>query len=67
MLVLMRRKGETIRIGENITFTVLNVSRGQVSIGVKAPRHVLVDREEVHQRRVSGQWTRQKPRKGPGS
>jgi carbon storage regulator len=61
----MRRKGETIRIGENVTFTILGISRGQVSVGVTAPRHVVVDREEVHQRRISGQWTRQKPRQ-PG-
>lgn len=65
MLVLMRRKGETIRVGEDITFTVLGISRGQVSVGVRAPRHIVVDREEVHQRRVSGSWTRQKPR-SPG-
>ncbi len=65
MLVLMRRKGETIRIGNEITFKVLGISNGQVSVGVRAPRHVVVDREEIRQRRVSGKWTKQKPRK-PG-
>ncbi len=65
MLVLMRRKGETIRIGNDITFKVLGISEGQVSVGVKAPRNVIVDREEIRQRRVSGKWSKDKPRK-PG-
>lgn len=61
MLVLMRRKGETIRIGEDVTFTVIGIEGGQVRVGVKAPRHVIVDREEVHDRRKSGRWTERKP------
>lgn len=61
MLVLMRRKGETIRIGENVTFTVIGIGGGQVRVGVNAPRHVIIDREEVYHRRKSGRWTERKP------
>ncbi len=61
MLVLMRRKGETIRIGEHVKFTVLGVTGGQVRIGVQAPRHIIVDREEVYERRRAGKWTERKP------
>lgn len=61
MLILMRRKGETIRIGEDITFTVLGLTAGQVRVGVRAPRHVIIDREEVRERRLSGRWTERKP------
>ena len=63
MLVLMRRTGETIRIGEDVTFTVIGITGGQVRVGVRAPRHVVVDREEVHERRRSGQWTVRKSRR----
>lgn len=60
MLVLMRRKGETIRIGEDVTFTVIGIGGGQVRVGIEAPRHVIVDREEVYERRKSGRWTERK-------
>ena len=61
MLILMRRKGETIRIGGNVTVTVLGIAGSQVRVGVEAPKHVVVDREEVHQRRTSGCWSQRKP------
>lgn len=65
MLILMRRKGETIRIGGNVTVTVLGIAGSQVRVGVEAPKHVVVDREEVHQRRASGCWAERKPNGKP--
>jgi carbon storage regulator CsrA len=50
MLILTRRIGETIRIGHNITVTVLRVSGSQVKIGVQADNAVAVHREEVFER-----------------
>lgn len=61
MLVLMRRRGEAIRVGDDVTFTVLGVMGGQVRVGVKAPRHIIVDRQEVYERRRSGKWSPHKP------
>ncbi|HXH71728.1 MAG TPA: carbon storage regulator CsrA [Mariprofundaceae bacterium] len=46
MLVLTRRKGESIAIGDDIQIQVLSVKGGQVRIGVNAPREVAVNREE---------------------
>ena len=50
MLILTRRVGETIKIGEEISVTVLGVKGNQVRIGVGAPRDVAVHREEIYQR-----------------
>ena len=50
MLILNRRVGENIVIGDDITVTVLGVSRNQIKIGVKAPKHVSVHREEIYAR-----------------
>lgn len=46
MLILTRKKGEAIAIGDNIQIQVLNVKGGQVRIGIDAPRDVKVNREE---------------------
>ena len=46
MLILTRKKGEAIAIGDNIQIQVLNVKGGQVRIGIDAPREVRVNREE---------------------
>ena len=46
MLILTRKKGETIAIGDNIQIQVLNVKGGQVRIGIDAPREIKVNREE---------------------
>jgi len=46
MLILTRKKGESIAIGDNIQIQVLNVKGGQVRIGIEAPRDVRVNREE---------------------
>jgi carbon storage regulator len=50
MLVLTRRVGETLVIGDSITVTVLGVKGNQVRLGVDAPKHVSVHREEVAER-----------------
>ena len=47
MLILTRRVGETLMIGEEVTVTVLGVKGNQVRIGVNAPREVAVHREEI--------------------
>lgn len=52
MLILSRRIGEKLIIGENVTVTILAVKGNQVRIGIDAPRDVRVDREEIHQRIV---------------
>ncbi len=53
MLILTRRPGERLCIGENVVVTILAVKGNQVRIGVEAPRSVAVDREEIHQRKLA--------------
>jgi carbon storage regulator len=68
MLILTRRIGENLRIGEDVTVTVLGVKGNQVRLGVAAPKSVAVHREEIFQRIAeenengvgvggAGQWT----------
>ena len=51
MLILTRRPQETIRVGEDITITILGVEGNKVRVGIAAPRNVAVDREEVFERK----------------
>jgi carbon storage regulator len=51
MLILTRRTGESLHIGDDVEVTVMAVNGSQVRIGIKAPRHVTVDREEIAQRK----------------
>ena len=53
MLLLTRRVGERVKIGEEVTVTVLGVKGGQIRIGIDAPRYVKVNREEVFQRMLN--------------
>lgn len=50
MLILTRRVGETLMIGESVSVTVLGVKGNQVRIGITAPKDVAVHREEIYQR-----------------
>jgi carbon storage regulator len=50
MLILTRRVGETVMIGNDVTVTVLGVKGNQVRVGVNAPRDVAVHREEIFER-----------------
>lgn len=55
MLILTRRVGETIRINDDISVTVLGVKGNQVRLGIEAPEGVAVHREEIFQRIQAGQ------------
>lgn len=50
MLILTRRVGETLVIGDDITITVLGIKGHQVRLGINAPKNVSVHREEIFQR-----------------
>jgi carbon storage regulator len=50
MLVLTRKSGERLKIGHEITITVLEVAGGQVRLGIEAPSEVSVHREEIYER-----------------
>lgn len=56
MLILTRRVGERIKIGNEIDVTVLSVKGNQVRIGINAPPNVRVDREEIAVRREAEHW-----------
>ena len=69
MLVLTRKLGENIRIGDSVKITVLEVRSGQVKLGIEAPPEIKVHREEIYARiqeenRRAQRW---KPDAGPGA
>ncbi len=60
MLILTRRIGETLMIGDDVTVSVLQVKGKQVRIGINAPRSVAVHREEIYER-IQAEKTQEKP------
>jgi carbon storage regulator CsrA len=64
MLILTRRVGETLMIGDDITVTVLEVKGSQTRIGIAAPRSIAVHREEVYER-IQAQQRRNQKRDTP--
>ena len=52
MLIISRRIGEVLRINEDVRIMVLDVDKHGVKLGIQAPRHVVVDREEIYVRRL---------------
>ena len=50
MLILTRKVGESLLIGDDVSITILNIRGNQVKIGVQAPKDVSVPREEIYQR-----------------
>lgn len=62
MLILARRVGETLNIGDDITVTVLSINGNQVRIGVNAPRSIAVHREEIYKRILNENKNSESPR-----
>ena len=55
MLVLSRKLGEGIMIGDNICLTIIGIQDGRVKIGLSAPKEVQIDRSEVRSARLAAQ------------
>lgn len=55
MLILTRKEGESLRLGDDVRITVVSVKGGHVRIGVSAPREVAVHREEIYQKIAEGE------------
>lgn len=61
MLILTRRVGETIMVGDDVTITVLGVKGNQVRVGINAPKSIAVHREEIYERIKAEQRNGQVP------
>lgn len=67
MLILTRRVGETLMIGDEVTVTVLGVKGNQVRVGINAPKDVAVHREEIYERIKAEQSQSGQPVHQPGT
>jgi carbon storage regulator len=69
MLILTRRNGESLKIGDTVTVTILAVRGPQVRIGIDAPKDVMVHRKEIYERIQRGEgprkWHKPEPYKAP--
>lgn len=54
MLILTRRVGEVLCVGDDVKVTVMGVKGNQVRIGIEAPKELSVDREEIRERKLNG-------------
>ncbi len=60
-LVLSRRLHESVCIGDDVIITVVGINRNQVKLAISAPRETSVDRSEIRERKLAGDWTEAKP------
>jgi len=69
MLILTRRVGETLKVGNDVDVTVLGVKGNQIRIGIKAPKNVAVHREEIFERiqREAALAQRTEPARAPSA
>jgi carbon storage regulator len=67
MLILRRKKGETIIIGDNIVVMVVGIQGDKVHLGIEAPKDVVVNRREVHEAIKRSEGSQMKPPEIPDS
>ncbi|MBT3878364.1 MAG: carbon storage regulator CsrA [Candidatus Scalindua sp.] len=54
MLILTRRLGESIIIEDNIKITVIDINKQQIKLGIDAPKHITINREEIAKKVIDG-------------